>query len=110
MNLILGVVGFAGSVLKYTFWTTATVSIGVSAIAYSTKPTDDSFSRYLKEQMTDRNHGVATRIANGVVNSLVLATVKMEIHDYVVCKVAKVHEGNREQYFIGAFHHWHQIH
>lgn len=110
MNLVLGVVGFAGSVLRYTFWTTATIAVGAGAVAYLTKPTDDSFKSYIKDQMNDHGGGVATRIANGVVNSLVLATVKMEIHDYVIIKVATIRDGNQERYFIGTLHHWVPVH
>lgn len=114
MNLVFGtvnmVLGFVGSALKYTFWTTATVVVGAGTVAYATKPTNESFKDYIKGKTTDPNDGVATRLLKNVTTGLVMASSNIEINDYVIIKVAKIRDGNQDHYFIGTLHHWHPVH
>ena len=67
---------------------------------------DESFRVYIRELQTGRDAGLTGRLLARVTTGLMLAASDLEIRDYLAFKVAKLRDGDRARYFVGAFHRW----
>lgn len=113
MGLIISFMGnVVGSVIKYTFYTSILIIAGAGVFAYNTKPKNDTFKKYLENNMKDNANPKSV-----VENIAVYAGSKIytnvlsdyDIKDYIFLKLVINRAMNNKSAYIGAFNQWFEL-
>jgi len=104
MGVVDNVMGFVGGVVKYGFWSGVVLIGAAGAFAYNTKPTEESFQQYLRDNVRQSIKpevpGIVSTIAAAIATSPAVMVTKVD--DFVLVKVGRADDN----LYIGAFHNW----
>lgn len=117
-TFLTGLFNITTSIIKYSLYTTVIVGTGASIVLYKTKPTNNSFKTYLRNNIVS-NSNISDKksfkyiisIGLDIANSTVIDT---KIDDYVLVKHAFIQENEdngtcEKVHYIGILNNWYQI-
>jgi hypothetical protein len=98
--------GIAGTLVKYSFWTSGIVIAGAGFIAYKTKPKEKTFNPIFRKYENEKDNPVKS-----ILSTIIVAVVVSVVYkDYFFFRTAEVKftgdSDRNSKYYVGAFQNW----